>query len=228
MDEGIDQLEMMVVVDVIEMEQRKETGIRPLSRQSLADISRPEMTFQHPRREAVGVFVEITEHHARSRILVSEDSVFEQAHDLLPPFEECGSKVNIVDVDSSEIGKLQIDMETTSAFPPRNRDVEVPLVGDPEVRQHRIAVQATLMEAILPEIQFETELFRQKTRLILLETSVVGRDDLLERDYVGIQFPEHIRDAHRTGPQIETPAFVDVVGDYPESLAHLTYPAVSI
>ena len=69
------------------------------------------------------------------------------------------------------------------------------------------------MLAALAEVERVAQLLGDEARLVVLARAVLVADDLLEPDHVGVQLPQHRRDARRPHAPVKSLALVDVVGD---------------
>ena len=123
--ESVFDFQMIVVINMVEMEKRKNARISSSAREMFKQIGRTKMRFQKPRRQTARPLVEIAEHQARRVVLSIQDLVVEQSFDLLAPLEKSRAEMNIVNVHETAIVDFNVNVLTSARLAPGDGDVEI-------------------------------------------------------------------------------------------------------
>src|SRR5262249_9916650 len=110
-------------VDVIKMHDGQHAGICARTLQMQSNVPTLKMLVQQPRRKTPSPFVEIAEHDSRPRPLgVAEDGLADQFARLMPPLDEGGSEVHVINMQPALFYQADVDAQTAALFPPGHAD----------------------------------------------------------------------------------------------------------
>lgn len=77
--------------------------------------------------------------------------------------------------------------------------------------QHCVAIGGAAQAPVLAGTEFQTELVGDRVYLIVFVQRFIHADDFLERDDVGIDLFQDLRDAHRPHAAVHATTLVNVV-----------------
>ena len=132
----------------------------------------------------------------------------------MPALEITCSHVDVENVQCAA-RSFQIGANATPPFAVQPRDVQIVRVQNRPPAENCIPIRPAPPMACTPKGAFEPQL--RCERLDLPFSGVTISEDFLERDDIAIETGENVCDAFDRRPSIDTPSFMDVVGDNPHT-----------
>src|SRR6185436_20003116 len=207
----VDDLDLARVVDVIEVQHRKEAGIGPLralARQEVAQIDAVQLLAQERGRQAAHPLVEVADHQLGPvDVAIGDDR--RQALRLVAPLEQRRAEMNVVEMQRAVIGG-DVDALHPPLLAGLPRQVVLEMLRDWQPAHHHVAELMAAQLACRRHHPAHPEL-----RAELLGMAAVvrpGADHFLQRDDVGVDRFQDGGGAFGAGPSVEAAAAMDVVG----------------
>jgi hypothetical protein len=197
-----------LVVDMIQMQERKNTRIRSASLQVRKEIDAVQGLGQHLRRQSTGPLVEVAQHH-----FGAVDSAIphdlRELNRLVPALEQRRTEVHIVEMHGV-IVHGQINPLAAARFSTPPRQVILGMLSDGQAAQDDVAEEMPPQTSRWCHDPAHT---KRGTELLGMSWTVgVGSDHFLERDDVGIDVREHGGRSRWFDTPVEAPTTVDIVG----------------
>jgi len=207
------QSQHLIEVDVIQRKDGKPSGERPKSSEVSTHIGFVEVRDHSWSYRTPKPFIEVAQNDPGTmQFLIRDDPAIDQLARLLALFEEPGSKVNIENVEDVLV-EADVSPQAASPLASAGADVVVLMALYGEAGQQDIAVSAALMPAILAKREVKSQFLGDKPRLVLFRRSTLKTYNLLQRNNIGVQLPQHVGDAVRLHAPVHATTLVDVVGD---------------
>lgn len=135
---------------------------------------------------------------------------------LLAALQIAGAEMNIEDVNQFSRRDFQITANTAALFPAGRRKVIRFHISDGKAADQHISVSSTAQLAGFSNVISIAHGLGKVLGLILLFAASSETDHFLQRDYVGIQFAQDLRNPEWANTSIHAPAFVGVISGDPE------------
>jgi hypothetical protein len=210
------ELEALVVVDVIQVEEREQPGISAPRAEVHAHVDAPKVGGEQ-RDEQRPPVVEVSEKHpGAGEVRARPDHGLEEPGPLLAPLGRRRAEVHVEHVQQRPVSQPHVHAQAAALLPPGDAQVVEASRAERQRAQDDVAVPAPEMAPHRPEVHIEAQLPREVARLVLLGPASGHAQHLLERHHVRPDLPEHPRDPLGTHAPVEAAALVDVVGDHPE------------
>ena len=103
-------------INVIQMQQREESGIAAPLPNVQRQVETFELVGQQTCSQSLDPFIEITYQYARTDQVLVDLPGRQQTSDLMPPLEVAGSHVDVENMKSAP-RRFQVGADTASAFP---------------------------------------------------------------------------------------------------------------
>src|SRR5436190_3386172 len=201
-----------VVIDVIQMQDGEDAGIRPAAPQVVRQVDAVQLFGQDQRRLPAHPLVEVAEDQFRTGDVSIRDNGGEP-FGLVRPLQNRGAEMNVVDVQRA--AALEGDVDALYApwlarFP---RQIVFEVLRDRKAAQHRVA------ELVAPQLarrRHDPAHAERGAELLGVPAAAwTGADDFLQRHDIGVDRAQDTRDALGPRPSVEAPAAMDVVGRDP-------------
>ena len=212
------------VVDVIEVEHRKQARVGSPTPEVVPQVDAVQLFGQQRGRQTSHPFVEVAQHQFGPRDMAVEDDG-RQALCLMPPLENCGAEVDVVHMQC-----VTVERDVRPLQPPRLARLPRQIVL--EVMRDRVAAEHGIPELMPTELACRRhDPSHAESGADLLGVADATRpcaDHFLQRDDVGLDRVEHRRDAMGPRPAVESAASVNVVRDDAERRRAVTHYAMIV
>lgn len=216
MNLGINNLEVIVTVNVIQVQERQKRGIVSGARQTLRQIAEMELSGKRPADQAVGPIIEIAEYNSRpGNIHGSENIGVHEPNGLLPALVTSRAEMHIKYMHQA-MTDADVRAKHTSFFPAADGQIDLPDVLKFPSAQGRVSVNAATVFSGLPDREEVAKPLGEKTGLVVLDRCSFVIHYFLQSDDVRIDLLEYPRDAFYTCAAIEATPFMNVVGRDPK------------
>jgi len=203
-----DDLHPPRVVDVVEVQQREESGIGAPSLQVIAQVDAVQFFAEQRRRQPLHPFIEIAEDDLRSADVAIRGDRGEPVR-LVAALENRGAEVHVVDVERAAAG-IDVDALHAARLARLPREIVLDVLDDWKTAEDGVA---EMVSAQLPGGRHDPSHAERGADLFRMTAAArPGADDFLQRNDVRVDAPQYVCDAVRPGAAVESAAAVDVVG----------------
>ena len=217
MDPHTFEIQVAIEINVIEPQHRQHSGKAAAAMGEHMVVSALEMLVEKPRGQSADPLVEIAEHDpVTARFVSGKKPLSEKLTGLNASFEDGCSQVKVEDVQGCTVSREYFHVQTATTFASWYGNVVIARMADGMTGEQNIAIGTAAMAAVFAEFAGETELVGEKTRLVAIGRCPSKADDLLQGNYVGIDFLENAKNTLGNNTPVEPTTFVNVVGGHTE------------
>jgi hypothetical protein len=205
-----------VKIDVIEMEQRQDAGICARTPQASLNIHTLKLGVKQACGKTPCPFVEVSQYNPGPLELAAVQNIRSQQHPgLLTSFEIRSPQVHVKDMQQSAARQLQVYSNTATPFPAIRADVVVAGGAQGISAEYQVPVGTAIQPAGNSHMRPHSQRTGDKSGLIFLRIMAARTYNLLQRDDVGVDLPQHLHNALGAYPAIHTAALMDIVCSHP-------------
>lgn len=190
--------ELRVETDLVEMKKGEQSWIGPRSIRMSLQIGTGKMVAKHSSSCATRPFVEITQHDARSsKVWAIQDFGTDESPDLLAPFKERRSHVNVEQMQLRAARQCDVHPQAPARFAAGCTEVVVTGRGQRKPGNQSVSIDLSDVLAIFPKALLKSQ-FSGNESSVIVSVWVAGKaEHLLQRDDVCVQLAQHLHDALR-------------------------------
>jgi hypothetical protein len=219
MDAGILQSQISTEVNMVELKQRKYSGITLRPALARPDFRPLEVSAEQARSQPLGPLVQISkDDFVSAQLEIGEDLLAKDPPRLFPPFEERRAEVKIKDMQPPSGFQVDIRAEATSAFPGWHGKVVVAGAADRKAGEQCVSVGSSFVPAILANFRVESQFLGQVPRLMVFPMLAFNTNHFLQCDDIRVGVAQYAQNSIWPHAPIEAPAFVHVISSHSQAL----------